>query len=122
MTFDFDKLLGIYNKEISKNTKNKKKVYYYDLYKFENLYKLININNFNIKYNIFYIKDPKYRIIMSMNISDKIISHYIAKYILLPKINKYLDIRNVASRKNMGYSYAVKLLNRYIELNKKYKD
>ena len=122
MTFDFDKLLSIYNKEISKNTKNKKKIYYYDLYKFENLYKLININNFNIKYNIFYIKDPKYRIIMSMNISDKIISHYIAKYILLPKINKYLDIRNVASRKNMGYSYAVKLLNRYIELNKKYKD
>lgn len=81
MTFDFDKLLGIYNKEISKNTKNKKKIYYYDLYKFENLYKLININNFNIKYNIFYIKDPKYRIIMSMNISDKIINHYIAKYI-----------------------------------------
>ena len=122
MTFDFDKLLSIYNKEISKNTKNKKKIYYYDLYKFEKLYKLININNFNIKYNIFYIKDPKYRIIMSMNISEKIISHYIAKYILLPKINKYLDIRNVASRKNMGYSYAVKLLNRYIELNKKYKD
>ena len=122
MTFDFDKLLGIYNKEISKNTKNKKKIYYYDLYKFENLYKLININNFNIKYNIFYIKDPKYRIIMSMNISEKIISHYIAKYILLPKINKYLDIRNVASRKKMGYSYAVKLLNRYIELNKKYND
>ena len=74
MTFDFDKLLSIYNKEISKNTKNKKKIYYYDLYKFENLYKLININNFNIKYNRFYIKDPKYRIIMSMNISDKIIS------------------------------------------------
>ena len=122
MTFDFDKLLSIYNKEISKNTKNKKKIYYYDLYKFENLYKLININNLYIKYNIFYIKDPKYRIIMSMNISEKIISHYIAKYILFPKINKYLDIRNVASRKNMGYSYAVKLLNRYIELNKKYKD
>ena len=48
MTFNFDKLLSIYNKEISKNTKNKKKIYYYDLYKFENLYKLININNFNI--------------------------------------------------------------------------
>ena len=120
MTFDFDKLLSIYNKEISKNTKNKKKIYYYDLYKFENLYKLININNFNIKYNIFYIKNPKYRIIMSMNISEKIISHYIAKHILLPKINKYLDIRNVASRKNMGYSYTVKLLNKYIEGNKKY--
>lgn len=122
MIFDFDKLLSIYNKEIIKNTKNKKKIYYYDLYKFENLYKLININNFNIKYNIFYIKDPKYRIIMSMNISDKILSHYIAKYILLPKVNKYLDIRNVASRKNMGYSYAVKLLNKYIEKNKKYKE
>ena len=26
MRFDFDKLLSIYNKEISKNTKNKKKI------------------------------------------------------------------------------------------------
>ena len=41
MKFEFDKLLDIYNKEISKNTKNNKKIYYYDLYKFENLYKLI---------------------------------------------------------------------------------
>ena len=122
MKFEFDKLLDIYNREISKNTKNKKKIYYYDLYKFSNLNKLGDINKFDIKYNIFYIKDPKYRIIMSMNIGEKIVSHYIAKYILLPKIDKYLDMRNVASRKKMGYSYAVKLLNRYIELNKKYKD
>ncbi len=120
MKFDFDKLLDIYNKEISKNTKNKKKIYNYDLYKFNNLYRLVNINTFNIKYNIFYIRDPKYRIIMSMDISYKIVSHYIAKYILLPKINKYLDIRNVASRKNMGYSYGVSLLKKYLNKNKKY--
>ncbi len=122
MKFEFDKLLDIYNREISKNTKNKKKIYYYDLYKFSNLNKLGDINKFDIKYNIFYIKDPKYRIIMSMNIGEKIVSHYIAKYILLPKIDKYLDMRNVASRKKMGYSYGVKLLKRYIEENKKYGD
>ena len=52
MTFDFDKLLSVYNKEISKNTKNKKKIYNYDLYKFENLYKLITCCTNILCYNI----------------------------------------------------------------------
>ena len=53
---------------------------------------------------------------MSLDIGNRIVDHYIAKYILIPKLNKYLDIRNVASRKNMGMSYGIKLLKKYIEL------
>ena len=57
---------------------------------------------------------------MSLNIKDKIINHYVTRYILIPKLEKYLDIRNTATRKNMGYNYAIKLLKKYIEINKKY--
>lgn len=48
---------------------------------------------------------PKYRIIMSQGIYDKIINHYVTRYILEYKLSKYLDNRNFATRKNMGSSY-----------------
>ena len=54
------------------------------------------------KYNIFMIKSPKYRIVMSLDISDKIVNHYVARFILMPKLERYLDFRNVATRKNLG--------------------
>ena len=82
---------------------------------------LNKINNFDKeKYNIFLIKEPKERIVMSLNIIDKLINHYVARTILIPKLEKYLDIRNTATRKNMGTSYAIKLLKKYLNLNKKY--
>lgn len=119
-------LLYVYEKEVSKNTKNKYKIYNFEKYKMMNIINIKNSienNTYSIgKYNIFYIYEPKLRIIMSLSIKDRIVDHYISKYILLPKINKYLDIRNVASRKNMGMSYGIKLLKKYIEVNKKYKN
>lgn len=42
------------------------------------------------------------------------------KNILYPKLTKYLDIRNIASRKGMGLSYGSKLLKKYLEKHKKY--
>ena len=117
-------VLSIYEKEVSINTKNKIKVYNFEKNKIENIYDIKNIienNNYYIsKYNIFTIDKPKYRIIMSLDMKDKIINHYVSRYILLPKLDKYLDIRNTATRKNMGYDYAIKLLKKYIEINKKY--
>lgn len=126
MEVNIKDLLYIYEKEVSKTTKNKNKIYNFEKYKMLNIIDIkdkLENNNYNIgKYNIFYIYEPKLRIIMSLSIKDRIVDHYISRYILLPKLNKYLDIRNVASRKNMGLSYGIKLLKRYIELNKKYKD
>lgn len=117
-------IIDIYEKEVSINTKNKIKVYNFEKNKIENIYDIKNIienNNYYIsKYNIFTIDKPKYRIIMSLDMKDKIINHYVSRYILLPKLDKYLDIRNTATRKNMGYDYAIKLLKKYIEINKKY--
>ena len=119
---NYKDLLDIYENEISKNVKNKKKLYNFEKYKIQNITRAINkINNFDKEeYNIFLIKEPKERIVMSLNLVDKLINHYISRKILIPKLEKYLDIRNVATRKNMGTSYAIKLLKKYLNLNKKH--
>ena len=61
---------------------------------------------------------------MEMNIrGDKIkVTDSMKNYITekLSKLDKYLDIRNCATRKNMGYDYAIKLLLKYLEENRKY--
>ena len=105
-------LLDIYENEISKCIKNKKKLYNFEKYKIQNITRALNkINNFDKEeYNIFLIREPKERIIMSLNLVDKLINHYISRTVLIPKLERYLDIRNVATRKNMGTSYGLKLL------------
>lgn len=117
-------ILYVYEKEISKSVKNKKKLYKFERNKMININNIYNIlNNFDnyfIKYNIFTIYEPKKRTILSLNVSDKIINHYFTKYVLEKKLDKYLDIRNVASRKGYGVSYGRKLLNKYIEEYKKF--
>ena len=65
------------------------------------------------KYNIFLIKDPKYRIIMSQNINDKIINHLMAD-ILIKVLEPSLINTNVASRKGKGTSYGIKCLKKYL--------
>lgn len=117
-------LLQIYEKEVSVNTKNKKKLNNFERNKMENIYEIKNIiesgNYISNKYNIFAVSRPKYRMVMSMNIKDKVINHYVARNVLINKLDKYLDIRNAATRKNMGYDYAIKLLIKYLEEEKKY--
>ena len=117
-------LLYLYENVISKNVKNKKKVYYFERFKMMNIYeayKIIESNRIkNINYNIFLISEPKYRIVMSLNIVDKLVNHYVSKYYLEPRLSKYLIDNNVATRVGMGTDYAIKKIKRYIELNKKY--
>lgn len=124
MIIKINDLLGVYEKEVSKNTKNKRKVYNFEKHKMlhlQNIKRKIENNIYEVNnYNIFNIYEPKLRIIMSLSIENRVVDHYISKYILLPKLERYLDIRNVASRKNMGMSYGVDLLKKYIEKNKKY--
>lgn len=126
MQVQINELIKIYNYEVSKNTKNKHRVYNFEKYKLMNITTIIEElqnNNYTLgQYNIFYISEPKIRIIMSLSIKDRIIDHYISQKILFPKLEKYLDIRNIASRKNMGLSYGIKLLKKYLEENKKHKE
>lgn len=105
-------------KIIHKNTKNKKK-----LEKFEDYFSINITNIYNIllnksynggTYNIFIIKEPKERIIMSQGISDKIINHFISYYYLVPLLEPSLIDINVATRKNKGTRYAIIKLKQYL--------
>ena len=124
MKIKLNDLISIYEEEIRKNTKNKKKIYQFEKYKMINIMNIYNELSNNIirpiKYNIFLVKYPKYRVVMSLNINDKIINHYVARHILIKKLDKYLDIRNIATRANMGRDYGIDKLKGYLEDFKKY--
>lgn len=73
------------------------------------------------KYNIFLIYEPKCRLVMSLSVKDKVINHFVTRYVLEKKLTKYLDDRNVATRKGMGTDYAIKLVIKYMnKLKQKY--
>ena len=114
----FEDVLRVYKKQIRVNTKNKVKIR-----KFEDFYSINlarvkriieNKNYIPGKYNIFLIKEPKYRIIMSQNISDKLINHVVADKILLPTLNNCLIDLNVATRKEKGTHFGIKYLKKYL--------
>lgn len=99
----------MFNK-IKRNCKNKQAIYNYKLYLNENLYRVLELlykreYKFS-KYRIFMIRDPKFRIIMSENIPDKLVNHMVSKYILLPCLETKLIDTNVATRINKGSGYA----------------
>jgi len=119
MQVKFDDIKDIYENEVRVNTKNKSKIYRFERFKMQYLteiYDVLSQDKYtSMKYNIFLINSPKYRIVMSLNIADKIINHYVTRFILMPKLEKYLDIRNVATRKGMGRDYAIDLVKKYLE-------
>lgn len=111
-----ENIIKIY-KIIKKNTKNKKK-----LEKFEDYFSINITNIYNIlknktydggTYNSFIIKEPKARLIMSQDITNKIINHFVSYYYLIPSLNNLID-SNVATRLNKGTSYGIKLLKKYL--------
>lgn len=119
---DLDNIIKMTNK-VCMRVRNKRLVEKFEAYKSEHI---VNIKNrldgrnvtFN-KYNIFMITDPKCRIVMSLNIEDKIINHLVSEYILVKVFeNKFTD-NMVATRINKGTSYGIKLLKRYLNEIKK---
>jgi len=109
-------ILEMYN-VIKQNCKNKKEAYRFSLNLNQNiqeiLKKLENLNYEFDKYRIFIISEPKYRLIMSEKIEDKIVNHLVAKYILLPALDPTLIDANVATRYEKGSSHAFKLFLKY---------
>ncbi len=65
------------------------------------------------KYTIFIIKDPKYRVIMSDTIYDKIVNYLVAYKVLLPVLSPTLIEQNVATRKGKGASKAYYFFEKY---------
>lgn len=109
-------IIKIY-KKIKRNTKNKKKLELFEDYyclNIVNIYNLLKYKKYDGgTYNIFKIYEPKERIIMSQDITNKIINHFVSYYYLLPTLNCFID-SNVATRKNKGTSYGIKLLKKYL--------
>lgn len=91
--------------EVCRNTKNKRKVELLKEYKsiyISRIYFTLMHKSYKVgPYNKFTLFEPKKRIIVSQNVTDKIINHLIARYILYPALLPCLLDINVASRKGM---------------------
>ena len=107
-----------YDKKIKNNTKNKQKLERFEYNYVSNIVYIKNIlekRKYQVgKYNIFIIKEPKIRLIMSQNIIDKIINHIVTEYFLIRPFENTLINENIATRKNKGTSYGIKLLKKYL--------
>lgn len=122
---DFDRLLETYEL-IKCNCRNKTKVLQFakslNTNLMEILFKLKAENYAFSKYNIFLIRKPKYRIIMSENIADKIVNHLVSNLILIPGLESCLIDTNVATRINKGTEYAFNYLCKCLKNLKDQKD
>lgn len=112
-----------YENELRKNIKNKKRIIKFEMNKEEHIKNIVDVLNGNKEfkhvYNIFLIFEPKARLIMALNIEDKIVNHYFTTKYLYPSIKKKLDDRNVATRTGMGTRRAIQLVRRYMEYYKR---
>jgi len=112
---------------ISVNTSNKKKVEKFQEHYVENIYKIRDIlmskNYIPGEYNIFFIHEPKLRLIMSNNIQDKIINHLVAYYLLVEVFDKTFIDTTVATRVGKGTHLGLKITKKYINnMKRKYND
>lgn len=116
--FDMKNIIYIYDKRIKLNTKNKHKLEIFENNYVSNTYyikKILESKKYIPgKYNIFMIKEPKIRLIMSQNVIDKVINHLVSEYFLVNILDKYLIPNNIATRKNKGTHYGIKILKKYL--------
>ena len=75
---------------------------------------LISKNYIPGEYNIFFIYEPKLRLIMSNNIQDKIFNHLVAYYLLVEFFDKTFIEYTVATRKGKGTHYWLNLTKKYL--------
>jgi len=119
---DINTIMHIYDNEVKRNTKNKIKVEEFDNYYSLNIKEikeeLMSGDYIPGEYNIFFIREPKLRIIMSQSIKDKVINHLVARYFLINVFEKGLIENNIATRKNKGTHYGLKLFKKYLNIMK----
>ena len=114
--FTYNNLYESY-KSVCKSCRSKFKKTSFSFFLYSNLTDILNslkddTYNFS-KYNIFIINDPKFRIIMSDQMNDKIVNHLIAYKILIPALSPYLIEQNVATRKGYGANKAYYYFEKY---------
>lgn len=112
----YNNILSVY-KKIKNSTKNKKEVYNYELNLNQNLldtlFSLSKTTYVFSKYNIFLVREPKYRLIMSEIFPDKVVNHLFSKYVLSYALQSTLINSNVATRKDKGSKEAYRLFIKY---------
>lgn len=122
----YNNILSVY-KKIKNSTKNKKEVYNYELNLNQNLldtlFSLSKSTYVFSKYNIFLVREPKYRLIMSESFPDKVVNHLFSKYVLSYALQSTLINSNVATRTDKGskeaYNLFIKYTNKLIYEKKK---
>ncbi len=128
-TLDYDKVVTIENlmdvyKIVRNNTRHKEKIFVFELFfscNIISIYNRLKSEEYSHgRYNIFIIKEPKYRLIMSECMPDKIVNHLVSTYFLFPLIDPLLLPMNVATRPLMGSSKGIWYVKKYIN-NLKYK-
>lgn len=115
---DIRKIQFMYDRRIRLNTKNKQKLEIFENNYVSNIKYIKDILEAKAykpgKYNIFIIKEPKVRLIMSQNIIDKVVNHVVSEYFLVNVFDKTLIETNIATRKNRGTHYGLKLIKKYL--------
>lgn len=119
----YDKVVTIENlievyKTVRKNTRHKDKIFIFELFFSCNIISIYNTLKSEKyrhgRYNIFIIKEPKYRLIMSESMPDKIVNHLVSTYFLFPIIDSMLLPINVATRPLMGSGKGIEYVKKYI--------
>ena len=114
---DITKLKYVYY-QIKLNSKQKEKFVFYDLFLTSNLFTIMyilrNCQYHHLHYNIFLIHDPKFRIIMSENINDKIVNHLCSQFLLFPILEKKMIKPSVATREGLGTKAGLFYIKKYI--------
>ena len=113
----FDKIMDVY-RNIYSNTRHKEKLVRFELAFSCNVVNVLNQlkdrTYCHSEYSVFLINAPKYRIIMSENMKDKIVNHLLSKYVLIPILTPKLIDMNVATRKGMGTKMGIYYTKKYI--------
>ena len=104
--------------QVRLSTKHRQKIFNFETFYMINIKQIYDVllekKYQHSHYNVFLIKEPKYRIIMSEIISDKIINHLLSNEILLPIIEPRLIPMNVATRKDKGLKSGLYYTKKYI--------
>jgi RNA-directed DNA polymerase len=105
-------------KKIRKGIRNKRKLVEFDNFYTANIshiyYLLLTKSYVCGNYNVFKIYEPKERIIMSQDIGNKIVNHFVAYFYLMPILELSMIDANVATRKGMGTRYGLNKLKKYL--------
>lgn len=114
---DIDNIMDMAHKVVI-NTTNKRKVDRFETFYSEEIVYIKSIleNKSYIpgKYNIFLIREPKMRLIMSSSIRDKIVNHLVSKYFLVDYFDGSFIESNIATRRKKGTHYGLGLVKKYI--------